>query len=129
MKYIKAIAVIAVILLGVFYYEYSGSRIVIHQLPPLPMTDIQTFGINDETILPCKITQDAVISPDGEKEYDLKCFKSETLGRRGLFLQHSSIFQLSQKQLSTLSDSAYVKVTYSNGITHKVPMKNIPKYP
>jgi len=129
MKHIKFIAVIVIILLGVFCYEYSGARIEIHQLPPLPMTDTQTFGINDETILPCKITKNAVISPDGEKEYDLNCFKAETLGRNGIFFQHIYIFQLSQRQLSTLSDSAYVKVKYSNGITHKVSLKNIPKFP
>ena len=129
MKHIKFIAVIVIILLGVFCYEYSGARIEIHQLPPLPMTDTQTFGINDETILPCQITNHGKISPDGEKEYDLNCFKAETLGRQGLFLSHIYIFQLSPKQLSTLSDSAYVKVQYSNGITHKVPLKNIPKFP
>lgn len=126
-------AIIIAVIVGAFAYDYSGNKIEVHaaQMPAsiAKMVPVQTYAINDFTILPCTISEEAVISIDGQKEYPLKPFQAGTIGRQGIWLAHGFVFQLPNEVAKQLTDSAYVKVKYSNGMTHKVSLANVKSLP
>lgn len=110
-------------------FDYVGCSIEIFQGSELSYDGTHIIAISDETMLPCTISRNGLISFDGYHVHELKSFAADTLGRDWITVKHVFVFQLTDEEFKSITKNGYVTVIYSNDFRHRVSLYDIPSMP
>ena len=134
------LTVVLIVLLGSYvgFHDIKGTDIAIHQGPNIPGiavtggSKVVSLAINDFTYLPFNITPKLQVYI-GTKVYNINAFEAITLGynKSSHFMQsaHILVFQLDRNIFDNIqANDGFARITYSNGISHDISLKNIEKF-
>lgn len=134
------LSIIFIILISSYigFHDIKGTDTTIHQGPTIPGiagpggSKVVSLAINDFTYLPFNITPKLQVYI-GTKVYNINAFEAITLGynKSSHFMQsaHILVFQLDKTIFDNIqANGGFARITYSNGISHDISLKNIEKF-